>query len=133
LRYDPDLPKRLPVDDYWLFEVKTSELTEFLFQQGMDASRPNWLGVTALHHFAMKGDIGRAAIYLDEGADLNARDEDICSTPLGWAAKFGRAEMVSYLLSRGAAPRLPDDPPWAAPIAWAKRRGHRDVVELLER
>jgi hypothetical protein len=31
--------------------------------------------------------------------------------------------MVSYLLSRGAAPRLPDDPPWAAPIAWAKRRG----------
>ena len=132
LRYDPDLPKRLPANDYWLFDVKTPELIEFLFQRGMDPSRPNWLGVTPLHHFAMKGDIVRAAMYLDHGADLNARDEDISSTPLAWAAKFGKAEMVSYLLGRGAARQLPDDPEWATPIAWAKRRGHQDVVELLE-
>jgi ankyrin repeat protein len=71
-------------------------------------------------------------LFLDHGADINARDEDLCSTPLGWAAKFGRVEMVEFLLGRGARPSLPDDPPWATPIAWATRRRHQPVVELLE-
>ena len=64
---------------------------------------------------------------------LDARDDDICSTPLGWAAKFGKKEMVELLLDRGARPNLPDDPPWATPLEWARRRGHDQIVELLER
>lgn len=77
------------------------------------------------------GDVEHAAIFIDHGADLHARDEDICSTPLGWAAKFGRTRMAEFLLWRGAKPSLPDDPPWATPLALATRRGHHEVVELL--
>ena len=73
-----------------------------------------------------------AALFIDHGADLHARDEDICSTPLGWAAKFGKKPMVEFLLSRGAKVNLPDDPPWATPLAWATRRGHAEIAELLK-
>jgi len=41
--------------------------------------------------------------------------------------------MVELLLSRGAKPNLPDDPPWATPLAWATRRGHTEITELLKR
>ena len=50
---------------------------------------------------------------------------------LWWAAKFGQAEMVRFLLSRGAQLNLSDDPPWATPLSWATRRGHQAVVEIL--
>jgi ankyrin repeat protein len=125
LRYQPDLPKRRAVAG------GTPELNELLFAHGMNPSHPDWLGITPLHQFARTGDLENAAIFLDHGADIHARDEDICSTPLGWAAKFGKTLMVEFLLRRGAKPNLPDDPPWATPLAWAARRGHDRIVELL--
>jgi ankyrin repeat protein len=126
LLYQPELATRASG------VAKTRELSEYLFEHGANPNRPDWLGVTPLHQFAKRGDVESAALFLDHGADINARDEDICSTPLGWAAKFGRVEMVEFLLGRGARPSLPDDPPWATPIAWATRRRHQPVVELLE-
>ncbi len=131
LRYQPDLPKRLNFP-YWSVGAKTRELNELLFKHGMNPSQPDWLRVTPLHHFARKGDVEKAALFLDHGAALHARDEDICSTPLGWAAKFGKRLMVEFLLRRGAKLNLPDDPPWATPLAWATRREHHQIVELLK-
>lgn len=131
LRYQPDLPSRV-VFPSWLVGAKTRELNELLFEHGMSATQPDWLGVTPLHHFARKNDVANAAYFIDRGADLNARDEDICSTPLGWAAKFGKKEMVELLLSRGAKPNLPGDPVWATPLAWAARRGHDEIAALLK-
>jgi hypothetical protein len=132
LRYQPDLPSRLEFPG-WSVGARTRELNELLFRHGMDPSGRDWLEVTPLHHFAGSGDVEKAELFLDHGADLNARDEDICSTPLGWAARFGRTEIVELLLRRGAPPNHPDDPPWATPLAWATRRGHADVVALLTR
>lgn len=126
LRYQPDLPRRVTV-------AKSPEVTELLFRHGMDPSRPDWLGITRLHEFARKGDVEMAAVFLDHGANLHARDEDICSTPLGWAAKFGQKQMVEFLIRRGAKPNLPDDPLWARPLAWATRRGHGEIAELLRK
>jgi hypothetical protein len=130
LRYEPDLPRRMTFVD-WSVGAKTRELNELLFDHGLNPSQPDWLGVTPLHQFARKGNIEMATLFLDHGADINARDEDICSTPLAWAAKFNQPNMVELLLSRGARP-LPDDPPWATPLAWAMRRGQQEVVELLQ-
>src|SRR5439155_23945126 len=107
-------------------------LAQLLFQHGMNPSWPDWLGITPLHRFAQRDDLENAAIFIDHGADVHARDEDICSTPLAWAAKFGNMQMVELLLGRGAKPNLPDDPPWATPLAWATRRGHVKIVELLK-
>lgn len=126
LRYQPDLASRTV-----LRGGKTPELTAWLFERGMRATHPDWLGVTALHEFARRGTVDQARLFLDHGADIHARDEDICSTPLGWAAKYGQMEMVELLLERGAAVNHPDDPPWAKPLAWAERRGHTAVAERL--
>jgi ankyrin repeat protein len=126
LRHCPGLPKRVGL------AAKTRELTELLFQSGMDPNHRDWLEATPLHEFARRGDVENAALFLEHGASLDVRDEDIASTPLGHAAKFGRRAMVEFLLNRGAKPNLPDDPPWATPLAWATRRGHRDIVELLK-
>lgn len=131
LRYQPDLPKRIAFPD-WSVGAKTRALNELLFKHGMNPSQPDWLRITPLHQFARKGDLEKAAVFIDHGADLHARDEEICSTPLGWAAKYGKTLMVEFLLRRGARPNLPDDPPWATPLAWAARRGHDQIVELLK-
>jgi RNA polymerase sigma factor (sigma-70 family) len=126
LRYQPEIAKRVAVG------AKTRELTELLFEHGMNPNQPDWLRITPLHRFAMKGDIENATLFIDQGADLHARDEDICTTPLGYAAKFGKFDMVELLLSYGAKPNLPDDLPWATPMAWAVFRGHDQIVELLK-
>jgi hypothetical protein len=89
------------------------------------------LRVTPLHVFASDGNLEAAALYIDHGADLNARDEHFRSTPLGFAARTGRARMVELLLRRGARLTLPDDPPWATPLAWAKKRRHDEIVQIL--
>lgn len=130
LRYCPELPRHVEFPG-WAVGAKTRELNELLFRHGMNASAPDWLGITPLHHFARNGDAEKASLFLDHGADLHARDEDLCSTPLGWAAKFGQRPMVELLLQRGAAPNHPDDPPWATPLAWATRRHHPAIAALL--
>jgi ankyrin repeat protein len=130
LRYQPDLPKRLTFPA-WSVGAKSRELNEILFAHGMNPSQPDWLGITPLHQFARKGDVEKATLFIEQGADLHARDEDICSTPLGWAAKFNQTAMVELLLKHGARPNLPDDPPWATPLAWATRRGHAQIAALL--
>jgi ankyrin repeat protein len=134
LRYRPDLPQHLTFPA-WSVGAKTRELNELLFKHGMHASQPDWLRVTPLHHLARNGDVEKAGWFLEHGADLHARDEDICSTPLGWAARFGKADMVEFLLKHGAKPNMPDDLPdlaWATPLAWATRRGHAEIVSLLK-
>jgi RNA polymerase sigma factor (sigma-70 family) len=125
LRYQPDLATRVTV-------ARPRTMAKLLFEHGMDPNRPNWLRITPLHQFAEHGQVEDAALFLDHGADLHARDEEWRSTPLAWAAREGQTRMVEFLLRRGASPSLPDDPPWATPTAWAHRRGHETIVRLLE-
>ena len=125
LQYQPELATRVTV-------AQPREMSRLLCQDGMDPNLPNWLRSTPLHHFASNGQIDRAALFLDHGADLHARDEEWRSTPLAWAARAGQTRMVEFLLRRGALLSLPDDPPWATPKAWAERRGHEAIVRLLD-
>ena len=70
-------------------------------------------------------------VLLDHGADINARDDDLQSTPLAWHARYGHGKVVDYLLSRGAATALPGDQPWATPLAWARKSGHAGIAARL--
>jgi hypothetical protein len=74
-----------------------------------------------------------ATILLDAGARLDVRDNLLKSTPLGWACRWGRVELVQLFLSRGADPVEADAEPWATPRAWAQKMGHSDVLALLEK
>jgi len=133
LRHQPELLKRTPDPTAWWSSVrpKTPEYARWLIEHGLDANRRNWLGITLLHRCAAKGDSGVAQVCLDFGADINATETKLSSTPLGWAAREGKKEMVEWLLQKGANPRLPEDEHWALPLEWARRRGHQEIVALL--
>jgi ankyrin repeat protein len=102
-----------------------------LLARGMSPDQTNWQHQTLLHHASTRDNSECAAILLDAGATITARDDDYRSTPLGWAARTNSLGLVEFLLSRGAPTHLPDDQPWATPLAWARRRGHTRVVEIL--
>jgi ankyrin repeat protein len=133
LRYQPDILKRTPDPTPWWSHArpKTPEYARSLMQRGLDPNRRNWLGIALLHRCAAKGDTVIAAVCLEFGADIDAVETEWCSTPLGWAAREGKLEMVEWLLNRGARRDVPEDEPWAWPIEWARRRGHERIAAVL--
>ena len=82
-------------------------------------------------HVPEKAVVAFAALLLDAGAKLNVRDDLLKSTPLGWACRWGRVELVKLLLARGADPVEADAEPWATPKAWAEKKSHRTIVDML--
>jgi hypothetical protein len=95
-------------------------------------------GRTILHEIAAMGEhvtdeevaeFGRAA--LDAGARMEARDDILKSTPLGWACRWSRAQLVRLMLERGADPAEADAEPWATPQAWAAKMGRNHVLAVL--
>jgi len=107
------------------------EMASMLMDYGVTANDANGMGMTTLHILVGLGTPAAVTWLLDRGADIDRRDHEFESTPLAWAARVGRADMVELLLSRGAARSLPDDEPWSIPAAWARRRGHEQVLKLL--
>ena len=68
---------------------------------------------------------------LDAGGRLDVRDNLLKSTPLGWACRWGRIELVRVFLERGADPIESEAEPWATPLAWAQRGEHADIASIL--
>jgi ankyrin repeat protein len=121
--------------------MEQPDMFRTLLASGMNPDTCNWQ-MQSMLHLCCRGDgsgspdkvsLECAALLLDAGANISARDDEYSSTPLGWAARHNRSDMVDLLLARGAKTSLPDDKPWATPLAWAKRRGHTQVVEILVR
>ena len=102
-----------------------------LLAHGMSPDQMNWQHQTLLHHAATQDTTDCAAILLDAGATITARDDEYRSTPLAWAARANKPTNVEFLLSRGAPVTLPDDEPWATALAWAERRGHQPIASML--
>jgi ankyrin repeat protein len=72
-----------------------------------------------------------ATILLDAGARLDVRDDLLKSTPLGWACRWGRVEIVKLFLARGADPVEAGAELWATPRAWAEKMHYPEIIELL--
>jgi hypothetical protein len=95
-------------------------------------------GLTILHSVAGSREhvtpgerVAFATMLLDAGARLDVRDDLLKSTPLGWACRWGREELVTLFLQRGADPAEPDAEPWATPLAWARKKGHAGLEATL--
>ncbi len=141
---DPTVPDHM---DHWsgVTYPRSSALVARLLARGLDPNRPDWLGKTFLHACAENGDRTVAEVFLDAGADINARGLEFHETPLAAAVRWEpwckeedrsrlaqrRRRMVEFLLKRGAATNLPGDEPWATPLAWARKLGLADIEEVL--
>ena len=113
--------------------------TILLDRSGVDL--PNRFGQTLLHDVSgawprsapmgAEERIGFATILLDAGMRLDVRDDLLRSTPLGWACRWGRVELVTLFLERGADPVEADAVPWATPVAWAEKMNRGAVLSIL--
>jgi ankyrin repeat protein len=112
-------------------------LRQVLARSGATLCHPRF-GRTILHDVAALGDgmsgearAALAAMLLDAGASISSRDDVLRSTPLGWACRWGRVELVKLLLARGADSVEADAEPWATPRAWAEKMGHETILAAL--
>jgi hypothetical protein len=130
---------RNPDDPWWNYVLMHATLAEsfkLVLDHGVDPDVTGVGGHTTLHHLATttvgnEHRITRASLLLDAGASLSKRDQFLKSTPLGWACRWGRVELVKLHLERGADAVEADAAAWATPLAWATKGGHHDVIELL--
>jgi ankyrin repeat protein len=121
--------------------LENPEMLRLLLASGMSPDYPTANNKTLLHVLCGRDIRNRtmdhrtecAAILLDAGATISAKDEEYRSTPLAWAARNNLPDMVDFLLARQAPTNLPDDKPWATPLAWATRRGHVQITEALRK
>jgi ankyrin repeat protein len=112
------------------YYFKHYPIAKYLIDHGMDANHTTWHHVTMLHDMAQEGDIAKAELLLDHGAEINALEEEYCSTPIGLAARWGDTEMVEFLLKKGADP-VKAAAPWATPREWARKKGHAEIERLV--
>jgi ankyrin repeat protein len=108
------------------------------FRQILERCDPNLRstdsGQTMLHEVIARDHgvgVSLATILLDAGARTDIRDYFLKSTPLGWACRWGRVELVKLLLARGTDPIESEAEPWATPLSWAERRQHAGIASIL--
>ena len=107
-----------------------------LLSAGSDVHDVNALdeyGLTALHYAAAyHPNPAVAAVLVQVGADLNARDSMYGMTPLHFAAEHGGApEVISVLLDAGADVNARDDDYGATPLHFAAEHTENQEVILL--
>ena len=143
-----------PKDDRWWFHIMEQPIRMWsdggaqleclkLILERCDPNIPGRSGdgfnLTILHsvagarpHVTGEERLAFATALLDASARTDLRDGLLNSTPLGWACRWGRIELVELLLQRGADPVEADAESWATPKAWAEKMGHAAVVSLLQ-
>ncbi len=127
-----DFGAQVPTLSKWarFYYFVHDDIAAFLLDHGMSARHMSWQGVTLLHDMAQAGDVTKARLLLAHGADIEAIDDEYRATPLGMAARWGRREMVAFLLERGADPNKAGAT-WSAPLAWARKKDHADIARDL--
>ena len=103
----------------------------YMMDKGMNPNTMSWHHVTILHDMAQKGNIRKAELLVQHGAEIDPIDEEYQSTPLGMASRWGHVEMVEYLIKQGADVNKAGAP-WATPLSWASKKGHTQIEELLK-
>ena len=136
LEKDPEAARRLNAATLRMGDpdmaIASAEVIKLLLAAGFDPDRRGWLGQTALHHYAGRGETAAVKLALDHGADPNVLDDERHGTPLAWAASAGHLDAARLLVDRGADPSLPRCIPAATPLERARAAGHDDMAAWLE-
>ena len=86
LAFDPSMPKKMESLGGMAIPG-SSKLVRKLLDHGLDINRRDWVGRTLLHGCAESFDRPIAAVLLDTGADINAKDVEFVETPLAAAIR----------------------------------------------
>ena len=120
------------------------EIFRMILERGVDPNLAGRFGYRLAHRLAACGVVWNepimseaervafATILLEHGAVLNVVDELLQSSPLGWAARWGRYDLARLYLEQGADPILAGEE-WATPLAWAEKKSNTDIADLIMR
>ena len=115
------------------------EILRLMLAQGADPKATDAKNMTLLHrlagetsHWADAEKLPFAELLINYGADLETRDDELQSTPLGHACRYGLAKLAALLLEHGASGEPLAGAPWTAPLAWAEQQGHAEIAALLQ-
>jgi ankyrin repeat protein/beta-lactamase regulating signal transducer with metallopeptidase domain len=98
------------------------ELVDFLITKGAILSK--------FHLAAWRGDLTVVKRFLDQGTDVNIKDDQFNWTPLHWATFTSQRAIIEFLIAKGADVNAGgewNDPP----LHYAAVHGHKGLVELL--
>jgi uncharacterized protein len=112
------------------YYFKHADIGALLLERGMNPNHMTWHRTTLLHDMAGEGNMEKATLLLKHGADINPVDDEFRTTPLGFAARWGRRGVVRLLLDHGADPNVAGAD-WATPLAWAERKAHGGIADDL--
>lgn len=76
-----------------------------------------------------KGDVEAVKMFVEYGADVNETSNGI--TPLMYAARYNRVEIIKILLSKGAKKELKDERGFTA-FKYAESSKSNEAMELLK-
>ena len=136
-RAEPTPPKRprrprAPFAERLLLAVVGAVEAVFEPERAKAVARPDphrFTGDTPLHWAAQEGKVDAAAVLLEHGADVNARDRD-GSTPLHKAAFRGHGDLIGLLVRAGADPSTRDRS-GRTPLHAAQREETGDLLRGL--
>ena len=115
-----DLPTHLALRGN--LESPKKEVLELLIAKGTNLS--------CIQISAHQGDLAKVRSFVEQGISVDSRDSE-GRTALHYAAMQGKADVVEFLLSRGADVNAKDKDFGFIPLHHAASGGHKDVVEML--
>ena len=110
-------------------KLKNAEEIKELVIKGADvnAKKHGW---TALMRACYKGYKDIAELLIENGADVNEKDNRDGKTALMWVSLVGHKEIAELLIENGADVNTKDKDGQTA-LMWASQKCHKEVVELL--
>jgi ankyrin repeat protein/L-ascorbate metabolism protein UlaG (beta-lactamase superfamily) len=106
------------------------DLIEPILDHGQDVNQTYEGGVTIMQGAAAMGKLSAMNILYERGADVNAVSEQ-GETALYFGVREGRTEIVEWLISHGAQPKVKIDGSGRDLLHLATIKGYSDIVELL--
>lgn len=97
--------------------------------RGATKFKPNEVGETPLHEACIKGDLKRVKALVEQGHELNPRD-NAGWVPLHEACNHGHSEIVEYLIEQGADVNY-RGLKGMTPLHDAATNGHLDIIRAL--
>ncbi|MBP4139944.1 ankyrin repeat domain-containing protein [Flavobacterium geliluteum] len=85
--------------------------------------------ITPLHVAISKGDIEVVKKFVEYGANVNERTEDM--TPLMAAARYNRVEIIKFLLANGARPSDKTEKGFTA-LKYAELSNAKEAIAVLK-
>jgi ankyrin repeat protein len=106
-------------------------VVRMLLDHGADPHLKTAAGTGVLHEAALGGDPETIDLLVAAGVDVHETDDESASTPLHYAASFGRAEAVKALLRHGAD-RTRKNRNGMTPADVARANDQNDVLALFQ-